>query len=128
MNILCPIVVLEGLYQKKPVEAVFRSLLLVFMDNSTAEYTFLSAFFNVSPSVITIDTKQPLFSPTGLRSPGFSEMRSSGASEYGGRVVSGGSATFSDLGAVPNSKEEQANYDALWKQIFDPVLEYCKAS
>ncbi|XP_006459988.1 hypothetical protein AGABI2DRAFT_202530 [Agaricus bisporus var. bisporus H97] len=109
---------------KESVEAIFRSLFLVFMDNSTAEYTFLSAFFNVSPLVG--DAKQPLLSPTGFRSPDASEMRSSSASEVGGRVVSGGSATFSDLATLRSSKEEQAGHDALWKQIFDPVLEYCK--
>jgi hypothetical protein len=96
------------------------------MDNSTAEYTFLSTFFNVPP--LLGDTKQSLLSPTGFRFPDASEMRSSSASEFGGRVVSNGSATFSDLAALRGSKEEQANHDALWKQIFDPVLEYCKAS
>ncbi|KAJ3564831.1 hypothetical protein NP233_g8034 [Leucocoprinus birnbaumii] len=113
---------------REPVEAMYRSLFVVFMDNTTAEYAFLSAFFNVAPSIITADSKPPL-SPRGSLSPEggvFLELRSS-ASDYGGqRVVSGGSATFSDLASLPISKEEQANYDSLWKQIFDPVLEYCK--
>jgi hypothetical protein len=100
------------------------------MDNTTAEYTFLSAFFNVAPSIITTGPKQAPLSPTASFSPdrdAFLELRSSSASDYGGhRIISGSSATFSDLAIGPASKEEQATYDALWKQIFDPVLEYCK--
>jgi hypothetical protein len=96
------------------------------MDNSTAEYTFLSTFFNVPP--LSRDTKQPLLSPAGFRSSDALEARTSSTSEFGGRVVSNSSATFSDLAAVRSTKEEQANHDAFWKQIFDPVLEYCKAS
>lgn len=108
---------------------MFRSLFLVFMDNSTAEYTFLSTFFNVAPSIITTDTKH---SSTPLLSPDrgvFSDARSSGASDYGGqRVTSSASTILGDLAGATRLKEEQMNYDSLWKQIFDPVLEYCKVN
>lgn len=114
---------------REPVEAIYRSLFLVFMDNTTAEYAFLSAFFNVTPSIITGDSKPPPLSPRGSLSPegGASlELRSSASDSGGQRVGSGASSTFSDLVTIPSSKEEQASYDSLWKQIFDPVLEYCK--
>lgn len=111
---------------------MFRSLFVVFMDNTTAEYAFLSAFFNVPPSIITVNAKEPPLSPTASLSPergAFSDLRSSSTSDYGRhRAVSGGSITFSDLTAGPNSKEEQTSYDTLWKQIFDPVSEYCKVN
>ncbi|KXN83742.1 hypothetical protein AN958_00885 [Leucoagaricus sp. SymC.cos] len=115
---------------KEPVEAMFRSLLLVFMDNTTAEYTFLSAFFNVAPLIINVNTNKPIQAPRASLSPeqsAFLELRSSNTLDHGvHRVASAGSTTFSDLAATPSSKEEQATYDSLWKQIFDPVLEYCK--
>ncbi len=104
---------------------MFRSLFVVLMDNSTAEYAFLSSFFNVSPSIITLDTKH---SSTPLLSPDrgvFSEVRSSGASDYGGQQVA---SSTSDLAGTAKAKDEQVNYDLLWKQIFDPVLEYCKVN
>ncbi|KAF8195726.1 Sac2 family-domain-containing protein [Mycena galopus ATCC 62051] len=96
---------------KEPVEALVRSLLLVFMDNATAEYSFITTFFTVDPVVPPEDNA--LFSP-GLLSPGGGERRMSVAgSEHGGgprRARSG--------------SEEQASSDAIWKQIMDPVLEY----
>lgn len=111
--------------QKEPVEALARSLLLVFMDNATAEYTFVTAFFTVDP-IVPQETDNALFSP-GLLSPAGGERRMSVAgSEHGGRrartasIVS--ASGMQSLAAVV--KEEQASSDAIWKQIMDPVLEY----
>ena len=108
------------------MEAIYRSLLLVFMDNATAEYTFLSAFFNVAPSIIVTELK-PSLTPRELLSPeGVPSELHSSTSDYNRQRS--GSTGFSDLTIIPNSKEEQATYDSLWRQIFDPVLGYCRVN
>jgi hypothetical protein len=111
------------------VEALVRSLLLVFMDNATAEYTFVTTFFTVDP-ISPQEIDNALFSPA-LLSPGGGERRMSVAgSEAGARrnraasVVSAGG--MQSLAAAV--KEEQASSDAIWKQIMDPVLEYTQVS
>ncbi|KAG2152387.1 Sac2 family-domain-containing protein [Suillus cothurnatus] len=102
---------------EEPVEAILRSLFLVLMDNATAEYAFIAAFFrseSFSPP-LAMETNSALFSPTAtLLSPdiGFDDRRSNAGSEI----------------ARPGlmDKIERAPLDAIWKQILDPVLEYCK--
>ncbi|KAJ6539496.1 Sac2 family-domain-containing protein [Mycena capillaripes] len=110
---------------KVPVEALVRSLLLVFMDNATAEYTFVTTFFTVDP-MSPQEVENALFSP-GLLSPDGRERRMSVAgSDAGGRRNRAGSVVsasgMQSLAAAV--KEEQASSDAIWKQIMDPVLEY----
>ncbi|KAJ7507967.1 vacuolar sorting protein [Mycena galericulata] len=114
---------------KEPVEALARSLLLVFMDNATSEYTFVTAFFTVDPLMTSQEAENALFSP-GLLSPDGRERRMSVAgSEHGGRRNRAGSVVspggLQSLAAAV--KEEQASSDAIWKQIMDPVLEYTQA-
>ncbi|KAF9006504.1 Sac2 family-domain-containing protein [Cyathus striatus] len=115
---------------KEPVEALLRSLFLVFMDNATSEYTFISSFFAPPHQ----DLQSGIASPTALLSPApntglFAEPRSDTGSEYGGQLstpiapVSGGN---NGLMLPAASKEEQVVVDTIWKQIFDPVLEYCQ--
>ncbi|KAJ7498765.1 vacuolar sorting protein [Mycena latifolia] len=110
---------------KAPVEALVRSLLLVFMDNATAEYSFVTTFFTIDPLVAPEEADSAL-SP-GLLSPDGRERRMSVAgSEHGARrnraasIVS--ASGMQSLAAAV--KEEQASSDAIWKQIMDPVLEY----
>jgi hypothetical protein len=97
-----------------------RSVLLVFMDNVTAEYSFLRGFFSVeasTPQTISIP-ETPLFSPTVLSPTGQPELESLGT-----RSRSGSIATLPST--LPDSaKEEHAKIDALWKQVFDPVMTY----
>lgn len=38
--------------QKRPVEALFRSLSLVLLDNASAEYTFIVRFFSAPPEAV----------------------------------------------------------------------------
>ncbi|KDQ29316.1 hypothetical protein PLEOSDRAFT_1076091 [Pleurotus ostreatus PC15] len=104
---------------KEPAEAMFRSLMLVLMDNATAEYTFITSFFANEPLPTPADSETPLLSPTALLSPDGSisfDNRSIAASEHELRRT-----------ALANSKAEQAGFDALWKQVFDPVSEYTQA-
>ncbi|KAJ7781086.1 vacuolar sorting protein [Mycena metata] len=109
---------------KAPVEALVRSLLLVFMDNTTSEYAFVTAFFTVDP-MSPLEADNALLSP-GLLSPGGMERRMSVAgSERGGRDRSASIVSAGNVQSLAAAvKEEQASADSIWKQIFDPVLEY----
>ncbi|PCH41154.1 Vps52-domain-containing protein [Wolfiporia cocos MD-104 SS10] len=131
---------------KEPVEAILRSMLLVLMDNATAEYTFVTTFFAPAPRPSALahthvqQSSGSLRSPTALLSPSdgeFDDGRSAAGSERGvppiQRVASIGSVMgLSASGSVTSStlgesvKEEQAAMNAIWKQIMDPVLEYCQ--
>ncbi|SJL01815.1 uncharacterized protein ARMOST_05139 [Armillaria ostoyae] len=100
----------------EPIEALLRSLLLVFMDNATAEYTFVKTFFPVQTSLPPLDfehTLSPALSPT--------DNNSYAGSEFGGLRTPVPPSISAQLASL---KEEQAATDAIWKQIFDPVLEY----
>ncbi|KAK0498618.1 vacuolar sorting protein [Armillaria luteobubalina] len=100
----------------EPIEALLRSLLLVFMDNATAEYTFVKTFFPVQTSLPPLDlehTLSPALSPT--------DNNSYAGSEFGGPRTPVPPSISAQLASL---KEEQAVTDAIWKQIFDPVLEY----
>jgi len=115
---------------KEPVEALLRSLLLVFMDNATAEYTFLTAFFSYDAIVPTGESSSAMLSPTAFLSPDrgtFTEQRSMVGSDYGGqRVRSAGIASANGLPIDATQKDAQATVDSMWKQIMDPVLAYCE--
>lgn len=123
--------------QKEPIESIFRSLMLVLMDNATAEYTFVTTFFSLEEQPVhrKESSGNSLLSPPSLLSPtsgDFDEIRSNPGSDYGPssprrRPVSFGSAVNIALaGPEAIMKEEQSNFNNIWKQIMDPVLEYCK--
>jgi hypothetical protein len=100
------------------------------MDNATAEYTFVTAFFSYDATVPTSESSSALMSPTAFLPPDrgtFTEQRSMIGSDYGGqRVRSAGMASTNGLPVDVTQKEAQATVDALWKQIMDPVLGYCE--
>jgi vacuolar protein sorting-associated protein 52 len=110
--------------QNEPVESLYRSLLLVFMDNTTAEYTFIKAFFCDTPSPPNkdVDTPRVQSPPPGLLSPdrsNFDDNRSISGSIYGAEGASPEPLT---------SKEEQVAAEFIWKQVIDPVLTYTEVS
>ncbi|KAG5635635.1 hypothetical protein H0H81_010569 [Sphagnurus paluster] len=114
---------------KEPLEALLRSLLLVFMDNATAEYTFVKAFFSFETTLNTQESTQATLSPTSLLSPDratFADHRSVSGSDYGGQQSRPASIVDTIAAAEASKKEEKANFDAIWKQIMDPVLVYCE--
>ncbi|EPT03684.1 hypothetical protein FOMPIDRAFT_1035291 [Fomitopsis schrenkii] len=122
---------------KEPIEALVRSLLLVLMDNASAEYTFVTSFFCREPHtpIHQRQTSGSIRSPTSLLSPtdGNSEDgHSVVGSDYGSpsrqRINSIGSImTLTEInGATKDTKEEQIALNAVWKQIMDPVLDYCQ--
>ena len=72
------------------MEALLRSLLLVFMDNATAEYTFVKAFFSYDAAVPTGELSSSVASPTAFLSPDqgiFTEQQSVVGSDYGDQRV-----------------------------------------
>ncbi|CAL1700934.1 unnamed protein product [Somion occarium] len=123
---------------KEPIEALFRSLMLVLMDNATAEYTFITSFFATEqlPLPHRKETSgNSLLSPPSLLSPtsaDFDDIRSNPASDYAPssprrRLSSFNSAVNMALASPETTlKEEQSTLNGIWKQVMDPVLEYCK--
>ena len=114
--------------QKEHVESLLRSLLLVFMDNATAEYTFISTFFATQTSLPPAESKPYVPPSAAILSPDIGDLRSSSASGFDAHRPF--SSTTPGLGGfvsfVAKSKEETAIIDGLWKQVMDPVMEYCQ--
>ena len=111
------------------------------MDNATAEYAFINAFFASEPRH-SKDAGGPMSPPILSPIKGeFDEPRSAATSEIGGsetmsprrRVMSitsvlGGAPNTPGAEGGPSSKEEQAALNQIWKQVMDPVLTYCEVS
>ena len=113
-----------------PIEGLLRSLLLVLMDNGTAEYAFIVRFFD--PSATAVTPISPLLSPRP------SIHGDNVASEFGGFNFPGRTRSGSVITDPPppiatpsrsnTNKEQQALLDRSWKQVMDPALEYCQVS
>jgi vacuolar protein sorting-associated protein 52 len=88
------------------------------MDNATAEYAFQQAFFVQESFQTPAEPDRSILSPT--------EFTSTVGSDSGdARAPSASNSIHSISGAFQNAaKEEQSTIDTLWKQVFDPVLEY----
>jgi hypothetical protein len=96
------------------------------MDNATAEYNFISNFFTTEH--FTTSEPQAHNSPHPPASLPFPD---NGGSQS--KLESDSGEDQMDIPAETNSsllragtKAEQANLDAIWKQVLDPVLEYCQ--
>ncbi|KAF7967329.1 hypothetical protein HWV62_34707 [Athelia sp. TMB] len=130
---------------KEPIEALVRSIFLVLMDNATSEYTFITTFFAVEPALAPAPSREPsssssMFTPNSMLSPskgGFDDRRSTSGSDAGfspqtprPRVDS--FATSVNLTPRPQSysqnvfQTDRSVLDSLWKQVMDPILEYCQ--
>ncbi|KAH8105951.1 Vps52-domain-containing protein [Cristinia sonorae] len=129
----------EDKSHKEPIEALFRSLMLVLMDNATAEYTYVTTFFSKEPlpgppGQLQRDNSSGsgVLSPSSLLSPtaDFDDARSNIGSDFGANSPRRRHISLQGGNGTPpqniSPKEEQANMTAIWKQILDPVLEYCK--
>lgn len=131
--------------------------MLVLLDNGTSEYSFVSSFFSSPPPIQASVSSPPLSrsdSGLGLDANGsalltptggeFPDHRSNG-SDAGwaprARLDSinsvlgmppplngSGSGTPQSASSGRDPKEEGANLTLIWKQIMDPVLEYCQVS
>ncbi|KZT53296.1 vacuolar sorting protein [Calocera cornea HHB12733] len=105
---------------KQPVEALFRSLMLVLMDNATAEYNFINSFFNPAAAPMTM-TGAPLMSPT------FDDRRTDIGSVLElpmSPVRTRPLLSMEEQQAAEN--ETKKALDLVWKQVMETALEYCK--
>jgi hypothetical protein len=120
--------------QKEPIEALLRSIFLVLMDNATAEYSFVTSFFALETEVSprsSKDSNNAISSPTATLKGGVDERRSAIVSEVGEqarrtRADSIANSTYTTPKQSSTLKTERVPLDAVWKQIMDPVLEYCQ--
>ncbi|KAI0068809.1 vacuolar sorting protein [Artomyces pyxidatus] len=123
---------------KETVEALLRSCLLVLMDNGTAEYAFITAFFAHEPNLPAAPeprmASSSLFSPTALNAdlPADDGVSTPGTEFFvmtprPRQRTDSLFSTDSHPPAVTLSKEEQAALNATWKQIMDPALDHAKA-
>ena len=138
--------------QKAPIESLLRSALLVLMDNTTAEYTFVTTFFSPDTNLVPV-WKETLTSPS-IGQPSLSPMVSD--DETGTPAGTLSATTSASLvatpvtadtnsnpvgvysvarGATPQpnqlvqlSKEDQAVLVAVWKQITNPAVEHTQVS
>jgi hypothetical protein len=104
------------------------------MDNAAAEYSFITAFFASELESPTVSSPREdtssFLSPSALLSPikdGFVERLSNAGSDFGEHMAADNATeeTGSDSRRIAK-KEEQAFFDTTWKQVLDPVLEYCQ--
>jgi hypothetical protein len=102
------------------------------MDNATAEYTFVTTFFTPDTlATISPDHQEYHNLPSpALLSPTIADVADP-LPKHGSdleRYQNGTDLTKDPESAVQRAtaKAEQANSDAIWKQILDPVLEYCQ--
>lgn len=123
--------------QKEPIEALVRSIFLVLMDNTTSEYSFVTSFFALESapiSPISQESSSLMFSPTSMLSPtrgGFDDRLSVSGSDFGlqtprPRADSLANSTNLTPRLQSMAKTERSMLDAIWKQIMDPILEYCQ--
>ncbi|KAA1466314.1 vacuolar sorting protein [Dentipellis sp. KUC8613] len=119
---------------KEPVEALLRSALLVLMDNGTAEYAFVTAFFALEAGLtrtsLSKESSKTLFpQPSSSHEQVADDAASAPASEDGltpkARQRSDSIYSTSGSRSPANlTKESQSSLNALWKQIMDPALEH----
>ncbi|KAF8607741.1 hypothetical protein BDV93DRAFT_603525 [Ceratobasidium sp. AG-I] len=111
---------------KEPLEAIFRSLLLVLLDNATAEHAFLSGFFRQEPSLSRVPSSRNV---SGIIFEDADERSDTGGDSVPiSRTASVSIVADDNTRRAKNAKakEERAFVDGLWKQIMDPALEYCQ--
>ena len=106
-------------------------MLLVLMDNATAEYTFLASFFAPPPKVSpVVEPQSAALFPAEDR-----EMRRVSANTDDVSSPPPGHERFSTSGTRSSdardrdgvlSKEEEAALASTWKQILEPTLTYCQ--
>jgi len=110
------------------MEGLFRSMMMVLMDNATAEYSFICRFFEEPVDVVLPESgaRTPLMSPTAS-SFSMDHRLTSGTSE---RITESRRTSVIEISAPSMTKEEEkeqkAVYESIWKQIFDSPIQYCQ--
>lgn len=108
-----------------PPEGLFRSLMLVLLDNCTAEYSFVLAFFARREPALLPLTNGHSVPPQSPRSP-FTPADDVLIDE--GPTPKPRQYCLVPVNASTSiSKEERSVLDAIWKSVMDPAIEYCAA-
>ena len=148
---LTPYLMVRAVRQRAPMESLLRSALLVLMDNTTAEYAFITMFFSPEGDPIPVRKETPMSPPiahenlprvspddemetptgalsattsTSLATPVTVDMNSNPAPNYS--IARGATPHLNP--PMQLSKEDQAVLNAVWKQITGPAVEYTQAS
>lgn len=114
--------------QKAPTEALFRSMLLVLLDNGSAEYSFIVKFFREPQELAApaIPLKSPTFSPTDRSASASStQLRFDHDQPPGSESDALGESM--ENAAPTLDKEQRTALDGIWKQIMNPAVQYCQA-
>lgn len=113
------------------MEALFRSLFLVLMDNATVEYQFVTDFFGPGQTITApvpmsaVPNTPDAGTPPDPASPAPSPLRTSEMTPKGRNRYS--IVPVEQHSFTKNAKAERAALDAVWKQIVDPILDYTQA-
>ncbi|WVW85534.1 hypothetical protein I302_107572 [Kwoniella bestiolae CBS 10118] len=103
---------------KAPVEALFRSLALVLLDNASSEFTFIVRFFAKPSSSATA-------APTGIRSPIETPVESSPNPSFVDLMSDTGRSTSTrQRKGVNEINENLKDAERIWHEVFDSSLEY----
>ncbi|WWC63385.1 uncharacterized protein I303_105985 [Kwoniella dejecticola CBS 10117] len=107
---------------RAPIEALFRSLALVLLDNASSEFTFIVRFFakSLSPSASTSSSrpnpqsvKSPIETPLDSPNPSFVDLMSDA-----------GKSTTTSRRGVNEINENLKEAERIWHEVFDSSLEY----
>lgn len=104
--------------QKVPLEALFRSLMLVLVDNASAEFTFIVRFFAraaVAPSRSRVTDETPADSPSASHVDLTSEA---GLNRSG--------TPHKRVGLIERD-DNLKDAERVWHEVFDSALEYVNA-
>jgi vacuolar protein sorting-associated protein 52 len=109
--------------QKEPAEGLFRAMLIVIMDNSSAEYSFIRQFFNR-------DEPPSTGSPAADQSTGDLDVEESvpGSPVEIKRRQSDTAGIRAVQQTAAKRKADDAYFDGIWKQVMEPVLQYADVS
>lgn len=107
-----------GWKQRLPIEALFRSLSLVLMDNASAEFTFIVRFFSRPSS--------PPAEPRSFLSPESTPLDSPSPSSFADLTSEAGrNQTARKRVGMNESNEWLKDAERIWHEVFDSALDYC---
>ncbi|OCF57526.1 hypothetical protein L486_04984 [Kwoniella mangroviensis CBS 10435] len=106
---------------KAPIEALFRSLALVLLDNASSEFTFIVRFFAKSLSSSSI----PSNAGAGVRSPIETPLESSPNPSFVDLMSDTGRSTSTrQRKGVNEINDNLKDAERIWHEVFDSSLEY----
>lgn len=118
---------------KDHVESLFRSCMLVLMDNGTAEYSFVTMFFAPEPNLPASSSKDSdanTFSPKLFPADDLQSVQDTDFGVTTPRASRHRTESLFSTDSMPLdqtlTKEEQNALNTVWKQIMDPALEHAQ--